>query len=76
MHVIGSHPNKVNSSKGKEKLPLCVECVVRVSMDKVGCVFLSFVKEVGAVCEYQAPANGFHSKIALDPGVRMPTALG
>lgn len=55
---------------GKEKLPLKVECAVRVSMDKLGRVFLSFVKEVEAVNEARAPANGFHSTIALDPGVR------
>ncbi len=39
-------------------------------MDKLGRVFLSFVKEVEAVCENQAPANGFHSTIALNPGIR------
>jgi hypothetical protein len=55
---------------GKEKLPLCVEFAVRVTVDKLGRVFLSFVKEVEAVCENQAPGNGFHTTIALDPGVR------
>ncbi len=49
---------------------MCVECAVRVSMDKQGCAFLRFVKEVNAVCENQSAATGFHSIIALDPAVR------
>ena len=39
-------------------------------MDKLGRVFLSFVKEVECKSDLQAPTKGFHSTAALDPGVR------
>ena len=44
-------------------------CAVRVSMDKLGRVFLSFVKEVEYKSKNQAHTCGFHSTVALDPGV-------
>ena len=53
----------------KEGIPKEASCAVRVSMDKLGRVFLSFVKEVECKSDNQAP-TGFHSTVALDPGVR------
>ncbi len=47
-----------------------VVCAVRMSMDNLGRVFLSFVKEVACQSETQAPTRSFHSTAALDPGVR------
>jgi len=38
-------------------------------MDKLGRVFLSFVKEVESVSDTQAPSRGFHSTATLDPGI-------
>ena len=56
----------------KEGLPEKTDCAVRVTMDKLGRVFLCFTAEVEAKGENQAPnRNGsFHSTVALDPGVR------
>lgn len=54
----------------KEGIPKTSQCAIRVSMDKLGRVFLSFVKEVESVSDTQAPSRGFHSTVALDPGVR------
>lgn len=56
----------------KEAMPDKADCAVRVQMDRLGRVFLCFVKEVEAKSENQAPSvNGsYHSTCALDPGVR------
>ena len=54
----------------KEGLPMTASCAVRVSMDKLGRVFLSFVKEVECKSDVQAPTKCFHSTAALNPGVR------
>ncbi len=54
----------------KEGIPKTASCAVRVSMDKLGRVFLSFLKEVACKSETQAPTRSFHSTTALDPGVR------
>jgi transposase len=56
--------------KSKEGIHKTASCAVRVSMDKLGRVFLSFVQEVECKSETQAPTRGFHSTVALDPGVR------
>ncbi len=37
-------------------------------MDKLGRVFLSYVKEVACKSEVQASTRSFHSTVALDPG--------
>ena len=55
----------------KEGIPQTASCAIRVSMDKLGRVFLSFVKEVECKSDTQAPTRGFHSTVALDPGVRI-----
>ena len=55
----------------KEGLPEKADCVVRVTMDRLGRVFLCFVNEVNVKSDNQAPTNdSFHSTVALDPGVR------
>ncbi len=54
----------------KEGMPKTASCAVRVSMDKLGRVFLSFVKEVACKSETQAPTRSFRSTAALDLGVR------
>lgn len=61
----------------KECLPDKAECAVRVSMDKLGRVFLSFVNEVNTRSDNQAPSvdGSFHSTCALDPGVRTFQAI-
>ncbi len=54
----------------KEGMPKTAPCAVRVPMDKLRRVFLSFVKEVECKSETQAPTRNYHSTAALDPGVR------
>ena len=56
----------------KEVIPGEVECAVRVQMDRLGRVFLCFVREVEVKSENQAPNldTAFHSTATLDPGVR------
>eukprot|EP01084_Bolivina_argentea_P054341 99692_1 len=57
---------------GTEGLPGKDECVVRVSTNRLGRVFLCFVEEVEVMSDNRAPSSSgsFHSTIALDPGIR------
>ncbi len=61
----------------KECLPAKAECAVRVQMDKLGRVFLCFVREVEMKGENQSPSRdgSFHGTAALDPGVRTFQAI-
>lgn len=61
----------------KESLPDKAECAVRVQMDKMGRVFLCFVREVEVLSENQAPNvdGSFHGVASLDPGVRTFQAI-
>ncbi|MCP4448234.1 MAG: hypothetical protein GY811_23280, partial [Myxococcales bacterium] len=61
----------------KECLPATAECAVRVQMDKLGRVFLCFVREVEMKGEHQSPSRdgAFHSTAVLDPGVRTFQAI-
>ena len=61
----------------KEAIPNEADCAVRVQMNKLGQVYLCFVREVEAKSENQAPSvdGSFHSTCALDPGVRTFQAI-
>ncbi len=51
-------------------MPEMASYTLRVSMDKLRRVFLSFVKEMECKSETQAPTRSFQSTAALGPGIR------
>ncbi len=55
----------------KEDLPDKAERAVRVSVDRLGRVFLCVVKEVEVTSDNQTPSSSgsFYSTVALDPSV-------
>lgn len=61
----------------KECVPKKADCAVRVQMDKLGRVFMCFVREVETKSENQTPCldGVFHGTAVLDPGVRTFQAI-
>ncbi len=54
----------------KEGIPKTASCAVMESMDKLGRVFIIFMKKVACKSETQASTHSFRSTVALDPGDR------